>query len=404
MSKLMTSPKRVEVLDYLRGAAIFSVLMAHCLFTAYGGTLLPWQGWFRSFSVRPSFLVLFPFSLGTAGVAIFFIVSGFCIHASYSQSRNWRNFYISRFFRIYPPYFVAMLAFAFLFPRWVGHLSFNDDKDWQQLFTHLLLVHNWSPQYLGGINGSFWSLAIEVQLYLIYPLLLWLVARFDWRNTMFMVAAIEILLRMGTSIAECSGQTDAAWAKLWWHAAYSPFGYWCSWALGAWIGDAYLNNRPLPLLKQPLTPWLVLTVASDLVKPLESFFFLLAAVSVAIATSKLLNGSRPGFPVPAFVRNFFKQLGEWSYGIYLVHQPLLYLVFYPAMGWISFISVSFSDYVSQPPYMNQYGLIFRFLIALILLLIVIPLGVLWFRAVEQPSISWGKKFKNRLKARNDAAT
>jgi len=400
MSKIMANSKRVEIVDHLRGVAILFVLMVHCIGTAYGGELLPWHGWFRNFSVRPTFIIMSFFTLGKAGVAIFFIVSGFCIHSSFERNRNWRSFFISRFFRVYPPYFLAVLLFAFAFPGWMGHLHLQQSADWYQLLTHLLLIHNVSPEYLSGINGSFWSLGIEVQLYLIYPLLLWMVARVGWRNAMFIVAAIEILLRVGASLAVCSGQTDSPWAKVWSQAAFSPFGYWYSWSLGAWIADAYLKGRPLPLRKQSLTLWLALWLVSYLVKPLDSFFFLLAAVSTVVATSKLLGGDRPPFSIPAWTGDFLKQMGEWSYGIYLVHQPFLLMVFGPIIGWISFISVSAYDYLSEPPYLNQYGIVFRFLITLLSLLIVIPLGVLWFRAVERPSLALGNKVKTWLKAKN----
>ena len=65
----------------------------------------------RSFTLDPIEIV---------GVAIFFVVSGFCIHLSFRRGApgDWRGFFIRRFFRIYPPYFLAVLIFAFFF--WPG--------------------------------------------------------------------------------------------------------------------------------------------------------------------------------------------------------------------------------------------------------------------------------------------
>lgn len=395
----MIDSKRVEVLDYLRGAAIFSVLMVHCLATAYGGVLLPWHGWFRNFSVHPAFLVMFPFSFGKEGVAIFFIVSGFCIHTSFQQKKNWKHFFINRFFRIYPPYFFTVILFALCLPGWPGHLTFHHSEDWFQLFTHLLLIHNFSQQYLLGINGAFWSLAIEVQLYLIYPVLLWMVSRLNWRKTMLILAAIEIFLRASICIANTGGQSDSTWARILWPIEMSPLGYWCSWSLGARIADAHIRHQPLPFLKQSLVFWAIFTLIGYLVKPLESFRFLLVAVTVAIMTSKLLNGWRPGFPIPAWTKNMFKQLGAWSYGLYLVHQPIIYILFFPIIGWIYLFSPSFSDYLSEPPFTNQCGIFFRFFVTLASLLIVVPIGALWFRMLERPGISLGNKFKERLMAK-----
>jgi peptidoglycan/LPS O-acetylase OafA/YrhL len=57
-----------------------------------------------------SLLPLFPFSLGGLGVAIFFAVSGFCIHLSHLHNRNkgWSFFIYRRFFRIYPACIAAL--------------------------------------------------------------------------------------------------------------------------------------------------------------------------------------------------------------------------------------------------------------------------------------------------------
>jgi peptidoglycan/LPS O-acetylase OafA/YrhL len=55
---------------------------------------------------------------GHMGVAMFFVVSGFCIHLSHarSNSRSWVEFSRRRFFRIYPPYLLSLLVFYFMWP------------------------------------------------------------------------------------------------------------------------------------------------------------------------------------------------------------------------------------------------------------------------------------------------
>src|SRR3974377_361898 len=103
--RMNKSGKHIDFLDHVRGLAILSVFLFHSLNESFHRSSLPWNGWFRDFSVPKSFLLLLPASFGWAGVAIFFVVSGFCIHYSFHlQGREWRSFFIRRFFRIYPPY------------------------------------------------------------------------------------------------------------------------------------------------------------------------------------------------------------------------------------------------------------------------------------------------------------
>src|SRR3954468_23573177 len=156
--------QHVPFLDSLRAIAILSVFCFHLLDVGFGGDQLPWGVWFRDFSLSKEFLFLLPLTFGWAGVAIFFVVSGFCIHLSYLRhaSDDWRAFFVRRFFRIYPPYFVALIVFAVLFP--LSRLPFDTAFDWIQLASHVLLVHNFDEDTFLGINGAFWTIAIEVQL------------------------------------------------------------------------------------------------------------------------------------------------------------------------------------------------------------------------------------------------
>ncbi|MEI9998600.1 MAG: acyltransferase family protein [Verrucomicrobiota bacterium] len=102
-----------------------------------------------------------PLTLGYLGVAVFFVISGFCIHLSHGQSRDksWPVFFIRRLCRIYPPYLVILLFFAFVFPT--TRLNFQDAPfpSMARLISHLLMVHNFVWSLFYGINGVLWSVA-----------------------------------------------------------------------------------------------------------------------------------------------------------------------------------------------------------------------------------------------------
>ena len=164
---------RFPLLDAIRGGAVLMVLIYHCLFWAVGSTHLPYRHGVRDFEAHPELTAMAPLTFGWAGVAIFFVVSGFCIHLSFLNCERWGYFFWKRFWRIYPPYLAALFLF-FVMDSAAGQL--RDEAEFQ-LITHALLVHNfWSETHF-GINPSFWSIAVEAQLYVIYPILVFFVAK-----------------------------------------------------------------------------------------------------------------------------------------------------------------------------------------------------------------------------------
>src|SRR5437660_8666897 len=108
--------RHIDFLDHFRGIAVVAVFRFQSLGTACGRNQLPWANWIADFDASRTFLVLLPFSLGWSGVAIFFVVSGFCIHLNFRRKPDWRDFTLRRFFRIYPPYLFAVLFFSLLIP------------------------------------------------------------------------------------------------------------------------------------------------------------------------------------------------------------------------------------------------------------------------------------------------
>lgn len=108
-----------------------------------------------------------PLLYGHYAVSVFIVISGFCLMLPVIRADGMLPGGVVRFFRrralrILPPYYCA-IAFTALF---VDH---NIDK--KQMLAHLFLVHNlWASTY-NGINGTFWSIAVECQIYLLFPLL-----------------------------------------------------------------------------------------------------------------------------------------------------------------------------------------------------------------------------------------
>lgn len=385
------SAKRLDLLDDLRGVAIVGVLLCHLLSPIFGIAELPWKGWFPDFSsCPPAFLSFFPLSFGQAGVSIFFVVSGFCIHLSFQkQGKRWRDFFIRRFFRIYPAYVAAVIFFTLLPTVNNWQALFHSAGVWPRLLSHLLLVFNFHPSTFLAINGSFWSLAIEAQLYLLYPVLLALTAKFGWRRSLAALAGCELLIRGAFGyLMQSNGSVNGTGEYVSWLIGNSPLAYWFSWALGAYLADAYLNKQPMPFSKAPIRWWLALAIICYFIKPLYYFRFLLAAVVTAIWGGKFLSKPATEEKLRTFPRNVLSGLGLWSYSIYLLHQPLLFL----------YVNLN-----NQMVPESRHSALLAFVLLLATLMVIIPFSILWYRIFELPGIALGKYILQKTGNRHDAS-
>lgn len=158
--------KRMTFIDGLRAIAALMVILPHCrgiwVYNPTSGTL---SAVMNSIS-----------GYGALGVPIFFVISGFAIAYSTRKAQYtlpWlKHFLLKRLVRLTPPYYAAILVMMlvlFLRTYW-GHEALNQLPTLGEFFTHLL--------YLQGlfrypnINAVFWTLCIEMQLYIFFGILM----------------------------------------------------------------------------------------------------------------------------------------------------------------------------------------------------------------------------------------
>jgi peptidoglycan/LPS O-acetylase OafA/YrhL len=375
-------------LDQCRGAAIILVLFCHSTLNFnLNGVLneglydpVKFLGQMLAGKISlPTVIEFFCFypcrACGWLAVAAFFVISGFCIHLSYSQSSkpDLTAFYIRRFFRFYPPYLLALLGFGLLFPY--SQILFSRWSDWVRLVAHLLLIHNLSV-YLGAVSASFWTIAVEAQLYLLFPVLLILVRRYSFSKALWIVGIIQFSLQGFTALSFNLYRPPPFLISA------SPFFYWWSWSIGAALVDAYLKGQPLPF--QRVSPWLwwIAAMATSGF-PAHEFcfpFFALASVSFF---ARLLARSPSDEPLSWFGQ-FLRLAGTYSYSIYLIHHPLLVAVtdnykhFFPGI---------------------EHNPVLMFFASLSSAVIIFPLGGLCYHFVEKPSIALGKRVLRRRSER-----
>lgn len=159
------------MLDGVRAIACLSVLTFHLQLIAYSNLHL----WNFSIGTLLSSIIM----TGSAGVTLFFILSGFLLFLPYAKALlyegHWpstRQFYLKRALRILPGYYTALFLLILLTqPQYLqpGHLP--------QLGLFVSFFMDSTQQTYQQINGPFWTLAVEWQFYLLLP---WLALGFRW--------------------------------------------------------------------------------------------------------------------------------------------------------------------------------------------------------------------------------
>jgi len=147
------------VLDGLRGLAIGLVVWYHAWLVSGQGIAA------LNFVAEAGFL----------GVDLFFFISGFCIFYPYARAQRdgrpgptTRRFFTRRAVKILPSYLLALAVFAGVY-----HARFASPTEAAvQIASHLTFLHTLSPLTFGAISGPLWTIGVEVQFYLLFPLLM----------------------------------------------------------------------------------------------------------------------------------------------------------------------------------------------------------------------------------------
>ncbi len=158
----------VRFMDGLRGIAVLLVVLFH--FTRH--KLLPWAPWWVYG--------------GLTGVEIFFFLSGFALFYPYAQHvfegrplQSLERYVDRRVRKIVPSYVLALSIMAIGEALVAPQPGIDYLHEW---LVHLFFIHNfWWPTVM-TINGPFWTLAIEVQFYILFPLMISGFLRSPWKT------------------------------------------------------------------------------------------------------------------------------------------------------------------------------------------------------------------------------
>ncbi len=190
---------RVPELDGLRGIAVLIVMIYHfCSVPKMLKTPLD----LNFFNVM---------QLGWVGVDLFFVLSGFLITGILLDARDgsqhyFRSFYLRRVLRIFPLYYAYLIFFFAVLPMVVGSVldgeklaafdALMDLKIWFSVYASNIWTFL-SGEHTGLATSHFWTLAIEEQFYMVWPLVVFLGSRKSLVRICVVVIASALALRIG---------------------------------------------------------------------------------------------------------------------------------------------------------------------------------------------------------------
>jgi len=262
---------------------------------------------------------------GYLGVSLFFVISGFLITTllmhewKITGGINIKNFYIRRALRIWPLYFTVLLIGFVLVPAITNQYDNDTAKPW----FYLLFAANFNSSLYGlTINPvllPMWSLSVEEQFYLLFPLMLFLLRGKTLIIVLGLMIAVGLyyrsLLYPNFVVMGIHSITVAPDIIV---GVFCGLAYHFSWKVIGWIEN--LNGKII-FAVYLLGVFLLFNGKFDFYLPTVHFsrlvytlFFAFVILEQCFAKNSFLKFSNIGG---------FSSMGVISYGLYCLHQPAL---------------------------------------------------------------------------------
>jgi peptidoglycan/LPS O-acetylase OafA/YrhL len=265
------------------------------------------------------------FSSGFLGVDVFFVISGFLMTVIYKNS-NAIEFYKKRAIRLLPAYFFTIFLAIFLAVLIVNPIDLEEVLE-EALYASFFLSN------IGFLNTGtyysstelrpllhFWSLSVEMQYYLLFPLLFYF-ARKHAANSSLIISASLLICFYLVSINSLDASFYLMPTRIW------------EFFLG-YIAATHFNSDSKPNMSKPIVGLfglIIITCIPLIMIDEESSSVIfghpgLWACVVCLATGLILAYGLPSYIEKSFTGKALIQVGKYSYSAYLSH--FIVIVFY----------------------------------------------------------------------------
>ena len=342
----IAGPVRLQFLDGIRGIAALYVVLSHISYL--GRFLFEVQSPYGAIERTWNFAFYYLLGYGNFAVGIFIVLSGFplMIPAAKNErgelSGGTTGFVKRRARRILPPYFVAV-ACCLLLLAVLPHVGVSLRKmEWYSqirgswspgsLISHLMLIHNWTP-YFYSIEAPLWSVGLEWQIYFVFVfLLLPLYRKLGPTVTLaaaFIISCFPIVLHINAFHRTnswfvglfCLGMIGAAicYDRSARYARLKSLLFWRIMVCTFWV---------LPILYVYWQHWRGIEIEHSVFIPEVLMGFGIVSFIVYHCLILLKRQTDTNITVRILQSRPVERLGIFSYSLYLMHYPVLQVIWY----------------------------------------------------------------------------
>jgi len=337
-----------DYVDALRGFAIILVLIVHAMVATHG----------------PKY-----FRIGQRGVQLFYVVSAYTLMLSLQarslEKREIFNYFIRRFFRVAPMFYVALLVNLMWRP-----FGAEPDFSYGEIFVGFLMLHGFSPKLINTIVIGGWSVGVEFTFYLVLPFLFNKIKTF--KSSLILMICSGVVFRLVCfKLRDAMPEYGEYFTFLWFPVEFPVF---CMGVFSVFLKDKLQTSYSAEKLK---------TISKNLVAA-GTFLFLIISVKnqTLYFTSLCFIPILVGLSIHSwrfFVNRFMVFVGKVSYSMYLLHFFIIILLEKLLHNHQAIVDLH------VPSSFAQFLLFFLVTFALSL-----PLSFLSWRFIETPFIRLGR--------------